>query len=137
MELKAFDRWQQATRIHYSLGGNSYFQGGLYRQAIPEYEQAIALQPNFAPAHNRLGMCYALVGQLEKAENHFQTVIALSPAMDQGYLNLGLLYILKGEPSRARPLLEKALLLNPENKKAREQIQKIKVRSAEGAVKGP
>jgi tetratricopeptide (TPR) repeat protein len=137
MEVNAFARWQRATRIHYSLGGNFYFQRGLYRRAVREYEKAIALQPDFAPAHNRLGMCYALVGQLEKAENHFQTVITISPDMDQGHLNLGLLYLLKGEPSRALPLLEKALFLNPENEKAREQIQKIRIRSGEETVKVP
>jgi len=126
--IGAFDRWQRATRIHYSLGGNVFFQRGHYRQAADEYEKAIALQPGFAPAHNRLGKVYAVLNEFESAETHFRKVIELAPGVDQGYLNLGLLYVLKGAPQEALLWLEKALAVNPNNTQARKQIQKINPR---------
>jgi 4-amino-4-deoxy-L-arabinose transferase-like glycosyltransferase len=125
-EVETFDRWQQATRIHYSLGGNFAFKRGNYRKAAEEYKKAITLEPNFAPAHNGLGKSYALLNESEKAKEQFRKVIELSPGMDQGYMNLGLLYILKGQPQQARPLLEKALALNPQNKKVKEELHKLK-----------
>lgn len=125
-EITAFDRWQLATRVHYVLGGNQYFKEGEYQRAIEEYEKAISLQPDFAPAYNRLGMAYAILKDFEKAEKNFQKVIELAPEVDQGYLNLGLLYELKGERDRAISLLEKALAINPENKKAKEHLEKLK-----------
>jgi len=125
-EIMAFDRWQLATRVHYVLGGNYYFKKGEYQQAMAEYEKTISLQPDFAPAYNRLGMAYAILKDYEKAERNFQKVIELAPEMDQGYVNLGLLYELKGERSRAISLLEKALSLNPENKKAKEHLEKLR-----------
>jgi 4-amino-4-deoxy-L-arabinose transferase-like glycosyltransferase len=125
-EVETFDRWQQATRIHYSLGGNFSFKRGLYRKAAEEYKEAVTLEPNFAPAYNGLGKSYALLNEREKAEEQFRKVIELSPGVDQGYMNLGLLYILKGQPQKALPLLEKALALNPQNKKVKEELYKLK-----------
>lgn len=124
-EVGAFDRWQRATRIHYSLGGNFSFQRGLYQEAAREYKKAVALEPKFAPAHNGLGKSYAILNEMEKAEEHFHKVIELAPGMDQGYMNLGLLYILKGRPQEALPLLEKALALNPRNQKVQEELRKL------------
>ncbi|HXZ36615.1 MAG TPA: tetratricopeptide repeat protein, partial [Thermodesulfobacteriota bacterium] len=128
-EVKALERWQMATRIHYSLGGNFLFQKRQYREAIEEYRKALALAPDFAPAYNRLGMCHAILNELDEAEEDFQKVIELAPNMDQGYLNLGMVYLLKGKPGIAIPLLEKALSLNPENTRAREQLQNLRSRS--------
>ena len=125
-EIEALDRWQRATRIHYSLGGNFFFKKGLYREAIVEFENAIALEPDFAPAYNRLGMSYAILNDYVRAERYFRKVIELSPGIDQGYLNLGFLYELKGEPSKALPLLEKAFSLNPENPKTKEHLQRLR-----------
>lgn len=131
-QIEALDRWQIATRIHYSLGGNLLFKKGLYREAILEFEKAIALEPDFAPAYNRLGMSYAVLNDYDRAERYFRKVIELSPGIDQGYLNLGLLYELKGEPSKALPLLEKAFSLNPENPKTKEHLQKLRTGGAKG-----
>jgi 4-amino-4-deoxy-L-arabinose transferase-like glycosyltransferase len=131
-EIEALDRWQIATRIHYGMGGNLLFKKGLYREAILEFEKAIALEPDFAPAYNRLGMSYAVLNDYGRAERYFRKVIELSPGIDQGYLNLGLLYELKGEPSKALPLLEKAFSLNPENPKTKEHLQKLRAAGAKG-----
>jgi tetratricopeptide (TPR) repeat protein len=130
-EVETLDRWQIATRIHYTLGGNQLMQKGLYQEAVQEFEKAIAWQPDFAPAYNRLGMSYALLNNYEQAEINFKKVIELSPGIDQGYLNLGLLYELKGEPVKAITLLEKAFSLNPENPKTKAHLQKLKLRPPE------
>jgi tetratricopeptide (TPR) repeat protein len=124
-EIQTLDRWQRATRIHYSMEGNQLFKKGHCREAIQEFQKAIQLEPDFAPALNRLGMCYAILNDYDQAEKYFRRVIELSPGIDQGYLNLGLLYELKGEPSRALPLLQKAFSLNPENPKTKEHLQKL------------
>jgi tetratricopeptide (TPR) repeat protein len=128
-EVQALERWQMATRIHYSLGGNFLFKKRQYREAVEEYRKALDLAPQFAPAYNRLGMAQAILGELEEAEKNFRKVMELAPDMDQGYLNLGMVHLLKGEPEKALPLLEKALSLNPENARAREQLQNLRPRS--------
>jgi Flp pilus assembly protein TadD len=74
-------------------------------------------------------MAQAILGELGEAEKNFRKVMELAPDMDQGYLNLGMVHLLKGEPDKALPLLEKALSLNPENARAREQLQNLRPRS--------
>ncbi len=63
---------------------------------------------------------------MQKAEGHFRKVIELAPGMDQGYMNLGLLYVLQGRSQQGLPFLEKALALNPKNKKVQEALRKLK-----------
>lgn len=131
-EIGDFDRWQRATRIHYSLGGNFSFKKGLYQEAIVEFEKAISLEPGFALSYNRLGMSYANVKNFEAAERNFRKFVELIPGNDQGYVNLGLLYEHMGEAAKAIPFFEKALTLNPQNQKAKEFLQRLK---EEGAPK--
>jgi len=128
-EIKTFDQWQRATRIHYSLGGKILFKKGQYREAITEFEKSLALQPDFAPAYNHAGMSYAILGDYERAEKNFQKVITVAPGMDEGYLNLGLLYELKGDLRKAIFNLEKALSLNPENLKAKTHLKALNRRT--------
>lgn len=125
-EVQALERWQVATRIHYSLGGNFLFKKREYREAVEQYRKAVDLAPQFAPAYNRLGMAQAILGELEEAEKNFRKVIELAPDVDQGYLNLGVLYQMKNEPGKALPLLEKALILNPKSSRAKEHLEKVK-----------
>jgi 4-amino-4-deoxy-L-arabinose transferase-like glycosyltransferase len=124
-EIRRFDRWQRASRIHYSLGGRALFQKGEYREAIGELEKVISVDPNFAPAYNIMGKSYAILGDLEGAKRCFERVIKLTPALDEGYLNMGLLLELRGEASQASAFLQKALELNPGNRKTRSHLEKI------------
>lgn len=125
-EIEQFDRWQQASRIHYSLGGRMLFNKREYQEAIREFEMVISVDPYFAPAYNYMGKSYAILGNLDKAQNYFKKVIALSPSIDEGYLNMGLLLQLKGESLKALPYFEKALSLNPNNAKTKTHRQKLK-----------
>lgn len=127
-EVEALERWQTATRIHYSLGGNLLFKAREYREAVGEYRKALTLAPDFAPAYNRLGMTHAILNELEDAEKCFRKVIDLAPEMDQGYLNLAMLYKLNGRPEKAIPLLEKAISLNPKNVRAKEHLEELRSR---------
>jgi tetratricopeptide (TPR) repeat protein len=124
-ETETLDRWQQATRVHYNLRGNVSFKDGKYKEAIEEYKKALALAPGFAPAHNQMGKAYALLNNLSASETSFLEVIKLSPMVDQGYLNLGLLYDLKGEKGKALFFLRKALELNPNNGKAKANLNRL------------
>ena len=127
-EIKRFDQWQQATRIHYSLGGIMLFKKGLYPEAIREFQKTIALQPGLAPAYNYLGKSYAMLSDYKQAEEAFKRVVQLAPDIDIGYMNLGLLYELKGDTSQAILYIRKALSLNPENAKARKHLEAMHAR---------
>jgi 4-amino-4-deoxy-L-arabinose transferase-like glycosyltransferase len=130
-DIRIFDQWQKATRIHYSLGGKMLFKKGNYQEAVLEFKKVLELQPDFAPAYNYLGKSFAILNDYERAEQHFNKVIQLTPGIDEGYMNLGLLFELKGEKSKALSYLTKALSLNPQNARAKEHLQSLKGRSPE------
>jgi len=124
-DIASFDRWQQATRIHFSLGGMRFFNQGDYRRAISEFQKSVAIDPNFAAAHNYLGKSYAILREYGQAEAAFKKVIELVPKVDEGYMNLGILYELRGEIPQAIVNLKKALALNPKNEKAKRHLQAL------------
>jgi tetratricopeptide (TPR) repeat protein len=135
-EVEALDRWQQATRVHYNLGGNALFKQGKYKEAIVEYNKAVALAPEFAPAYNQLGKSYAVLNDLESAEKNFLRVVQLSPAVDQGYMNLGFLYEIKGQIPTAIIYFEKAFSLNPRNTKVQAHLRILRTTHSQNQPSG-
>lgn len=125
-EIELFDRWQQTSRIDYSLGGRMMFKKGDYQNALKKFIQVVSVDPNFTPAYNYMGKTHAILGNFEQAQECFQKVISISPGVDEGYLNQGLLSELKGEYSTALYYYEKALHINPNNRKARTHYTKLK-----------
>jgi tetratricopeptide (TPR) repeat protein len=121
-EIAQYDRWQMATRFHYSLGANISFKKGMYEKTIEELKKTIALEPDFVPAYNMLGKSYAILNNLEQSEINFRQVIKLAPELEEGYLNLGLLYRLKGDETQAEYYLRKALSINPNNEKIKKYL---------------
>jgi tetratricopeptide (TPR) repeat protein len=123
-EIAGYDKWQQATRLHYSLGANLLFKKGMYEKAIEELKITIAMEPDFVPAYNLLGKSYAILNNFNQAEINFRNVIRLAPELSEGYLNLGLLYRLKGNEPQANFYLGKALAINPDNEKIKKYLEK-------------
>ncbi len=121
-EIALYDRWQMATRFHYTLGANILFKKGMYEKAIEELKTTIAMEPDFVPAYNMLGKSYAMLNNFEQAEINFRHVIRLAPELEEGYLNLGLLYRIKGDKPQEKYYLTKALSINPDNEKIKKYI---------------
>lgn len=125
-EIASFDRWQQISRVDYSLGGRMLFKAGKYAEAARKFEQVVASAPDFTPAVNYLGKSYAILGRHDAAAACFQEVMRLAPDVDEGYLNAGLLYELRGEKKEAARYFEKALAVNPQNAKAQKHQKEVK-----------
>jgi predicted O-linked N-acetylglucosamine transferase (SPINDLY family) len=64
------ERWESAVRAH---------QRGLHADARRGYEEVLALQPGFAPAHYLLGMLLREGGDLVAARAHFDAALAAAP----------------------------------------------------------
>lgn len=57
-----------------------------YQKAIPFYESAIELNPDFEAAHNNLGICHLELGNLEQALLRFDKALELDPSYFQAIL---------------------------------------------------
>jgi len=102
----------QDAQFYYNRGIGSHKAGDL-DAAIADYNQAIALNPNFANAYYNRGNAYYAKGELDGAVADFTQVITLTPKDDRAYNNRGLAYYAKGEPDRAIAEFTQAIALNP------------------------
>jgi tetratricopeptide (TPR) repeat protein len=125
-EIIGVDRWQQATKIHYQMGGQPLFEKGKYQDAISELNRCSAIVPDFSPAYNLRGKSLAILGKHEEAVKDFKKVISLTPNIAEGYKNAGFLYLLQGDTQMARDYLSKALTLEPHDAKVREALAKLR-----------
>lgn len=84
-------------------------------EAQKAYEQAIALDPWYAPAHYRLAIVlHDLLRQPAAALPHYQRALEVKPEWVEAHSNLGNAYLDLGETERAIACYQKALSLNPD-----------------------
>jgi adenylate cyclase len=86
------------------------------KEAIPEYETAIALDPSRVPAYAHVGWCKFLSGSVDDALPYFEHVIRLSPTgpgIAPWYGRMGVIQLLESQTDAAIASLEKASWENP------------------------
>jgi TolB-like protein/class 3 adenylate cyclase/Flp pilus assembly protein TadD len=82
-----------------------------WREAIPEYETALALNPNLVQALHGLAQCKLLAGSVEQVVALEEEVIRLSPrdpAIGWRYMTIGTVHMLQSRIDEAIVWLEKA-----------------------------
>ncbi|MFT3866869.1 MAG: tetratricopeptide repeat protein [Nibricoccus sp.] len=81
--------------------GQIFTDKGELEKAIPYFQRALQLRPEFAEAENNLGYALRQLGRVGEAIPHFERAIALQPKYAQAHNNLGLAYVLLGDRERA------------------------------------
>jgi len=87
-----------------------------YEAAIPEYEIAIAANPNWVVAIAALGLCKFLAGSIEEAIPAQEQAIRLSPRdprLPNWYWRIGMVHLLQSRIDEAIVWLERARSVNP------------------------
>jgi tetratricopeptide (TPR) repeat protein len=102
--------------------GNELYRNDQDSEAVAAFEQAVQIDPDFAEAHFRLGVSYAVLGRKAESQQQFKHAAELyeneisSDAADaEAHYNLGLAYNKLGEPENAVKALKQAVVLDPEN----------------------
>ncbi|SMF10804.1 Tetratricopeptide repeat-containing protein [Pseudogulbenkiania subflava DSM 22618] len=119
--------WEMQPLMRVSNSNDSpaaYYQLGRYYQgqnrtdkAIPAFQKALALDSQYAEAHNALGALYAAQGRYDMAIAEFQNALATSPSSPHFLNNLGYTFYLQGRYAEAAAIYEKAVALNPSDLK--------------------
>jgi Flp pilus assembly protein TadD len=98
---------------------------GSYLMEASNLPRALALleglatdHPDFAEAHNSLGVAYARMGRIEDGEREFAQVLELDPSSASAENNLGSLALARGDAAAALRHLERALELDPDSASA-------------------
>ncbi|MCG6154843.1 tetratricopeptide repeat protein [Rubinisphaera margarita] len=93
------------------------------QEAIGCLQKALELRPDFARAHNQLGMLLLKTGgEIAAAEQHFRLAIEHNPGNDFACNNLAIVLAERGQTSQAIALLEQILRRNPSFDLARRSL---------------
>lgn len=134
-ELDPFVRGKIAN-MHAEVG-QAYVDAGLLREAIPEYEKAVGLCPQFADLRTKLGSLYKEMGDAARARAQFEAARASNPKYAPARVALAVLMIAANERSAAEEELHEVLALDPDHKTAQMYMRMLKGIRPPGASRPP
>jgi tetratricopeptide (TPR) repeat protein len=88
-------------------------EAGRFGEALPAFERAIALKPDYAEAHNGRGIALANSQRSGEAVSSFDKAIALKPDYAEAYNNYGLVLQDLNRFDEALAQFDKAIALKP------------------------
>ena len=92
--------------------GYVHYLEGKYTRALPNFRQALALNPALAVAHVNLGNLYFHLKQYDEARSCYEAALKVDPHQASAACQIGLLELEQGNLEAARDPLEKALALD-------------------------
>jgi serine/threonine protein kinase/cytochrome c-type biogenesis protein CcmH/NrfG len=126
--LNALQMDPNNVRARFELG-SLYLARHDYSKAIESYRNVIERDPQFHRAVFNLAYAYALKKEYSRAEQMYRRVIELSPPYeDEALFNLAIVQAKQGKTNQSIASLEKALIMNPNNKDAKNYLQRLKQR---------
>ena len=102
------------ARAHDNLG-HALFRLGRTADAIPEYKEALRLDPGFASAHNNLGAALLQMGSMREALEHLERALQINPEYADAHDNLGLALLRVGSIAAAIDHFQQALRIDPDD----------------------
>lgn len=125
-------------QVHYALG-KYHLAAGRFALAREEFLRALSLDATNAEVRNGLASAYVRLDDLDRAIEQLDLAIQASPDGSHLQSNLGYALMLKGHHREAATALHRAMTLDPENDRARENWLSLqaKVNGAQSADASP
>jgi tetratricopeptide (TPR) repeat protein len=108
---------RERARVPYNKG-LEYASSGSYVDAVPKFQEAIKLDPNFAEAHYNLGVAFQKVKSYDKAMHEYQEAVDHRPDKVAYQFALGTSYFHLNRYDEAARAFEHALEHDPAHMKA-------------------
>lgn len=94
---KAEELFKKFLRINnnpiiYNNFGNLLLAMGKNEEAIPYFQKAIQLKPNYFEAYNNLGVAYAKLSKTSLSKEYFVKSIQINPFFAEGHYNLAIAF---------------------------------------------
>ncbi len=99
----------------YLVSGIMLGMRGFYPEAVAQFQEAIALDPENARAYNNLGITYFKMGEFVEARDALLRALELEPDNIFSRNNLGLVYLRLGERQPAEESFRRVLTRDPFN----------------------
>jgi len=95
---------------------------GSYDEAVEILTALLQEDSGNAEAHHQLGLIYGFQGLFDESLQELETASGLQPARVEILIDLAMTYAMLGMYDEAKQGFERVLELDPENRKAREQM---------------
>lgn len=97
--------------------GTALIEASQFDEALSVLQRILAIDPEFAPAHNAMGRLYYNIGTPEQALAAYERAIALDPHDDGPYFGIGILLTTKlGDYAGALAAYQRGLAQNPSSR---------------------
>jgi len=102
--------------------GLALLKSGKVDEAIPHFQKALQIQPDFTEAHYNLGLALLKSGKVDEAIAHFQRALQIKPDSAETHNNLGNALLKQGKVYEAIAHYQKALQIQPDYAEARNNL---------------
>ena len=103
------------SSIGHSAMANLLYARNDVAGGMAQSRRSIALAPNFAEAHNDLGVGLARQGKFAEADSEYRRALVLKPSYDEAEGNIGVVTAQQGKLDQAIEWYQDALTANPDN----------------------
>jgi tetratricopeptide (TPR) repeat protein len=117
--LRAISIYREAVRLDSSDPQLQYDfalalgEGGDPHEQELRLQQTLKLDPNFARAHNQLGLLYMNTGKTAEAKEEFSAALSVDPQYVEAQVGLGVVCVNQGKKEEADTLFRQAIENNP------------------------
>jgi tetratricopeptide (TPR) repeat protein len=114
-----------ASHSTYALSYNiatSYLNKGMIDEAIAEYKTVLDMNPDYAEAHNSLGVAYFSKGMIDEAIAEYKKELCHNSDFVKTHYNLGIAYFSKGMIDEAIAEYKTVLDMNPDYAEAHNNL---------------
>lgn len=130
LALKKFKGRREETAVTSPAGqvqmGQQALQKGDFKTAAYFFDAVVKAAPDKAGHHALLAKTLTqMTGRQRDAETHYKKAIELDPSDVENYIGLGMLYKKGGMIQRAQRQFEEALIWDPANRIAKDELQKL------------
>jgi tetratricopeptide (TPR) repeat protein len=94
---------------------DSFLARKFYEDAVLEYRKVLAISPQDAVVHNKLGITYHQLTQLDLAKKEYEQAKKLNPKYSEAWNNLGTVFYSQKRYGKAIKQYKKSLELQPES----------------------
>ncbi|MBU1194338.1 MAG: hypothetical protein KKE62_02640 [Proteobacteria bacterium] len=94
--------------VSLNISADRLYQNNLCELAIKEYQTGLEIRPNDINLINSLGVCYGVMGELDKALEQFKKAMEINPNEIMVIYNMGLLSKINMDTDKAIVYLRKA-----------------------------
>jgi tetratricopeptide (TPR) repeat protein len=104
------DTMRAITETNY---GAAFHEQGRLEEAVSHYRRAVAIRPDYAPAHNNLGQALRAQGRVDEAIAEFRHALVVQPNVPEVHYNLATILVEQRRYQDSLPHFAAARVLPP------------------------